>query len=194
MLNKKGFTLIELLATIVIIGILSVLSLPTITNTISKNRNKIYISDAIKMISKVKYIMKSNKGNIEKPKEGECIVFFLSYLDDQDFSSAPSDGEYDKDHSFVVVKKVKEKIITDGKEKEVYSFEYSAMLIEKLKGGGYKGIKLTKYNDLISKNAVTNVKGFTIHELLGDRNKIKDYINSTDNLGVGYVNNVKNQF
>ena len=45
--NNKGFTLIALLAAIAILSILMVLALPQFTNIIGRNRDKVYISDAL---------------------------------------------------------------------------------------------------------------------------------------------------
>lgn len=48
---KKGFTLIELLGVIVILGILAVIAIPVIDNSINKNKENLYQTQ-IKQITK----------------------------------------------------------------------------------------------------------------------------------------------
>ena len=173
--NNKGFTLVELLAAIVILGILSVLALPMITGMVENSRNKMYISDARKLISQAEYLLKANSSTIDKPDPGDCIIISMHYLDNSVFSSAPNGGEYVIDHSYVVVRN------NDGK------LEYSACLIEKLKKGGYKGVVLTRESDLIKKRANTQyVQSFRDSDLVDVENDINEiYINSY--LGSDYI-------
>ena len=77
MKNKKGFTLVELLAAIVILGILSVFALPTITRMFESSRNKMYVSDAKKLISLVEYRLKASSTTIDKPDNGNIEGFLL---------------------------------------------------------------------------------------------------------------------
>ena len=146
--NNKGFTLVELLAAIAVFSILIVLTLPQITNMIAKNRDLIYVNDALKMISQAEYKMRANSTVIEKPDEGECIVFSLNYLDNNSFDNPPNKGEYLRYASFVVVKN------DDG------NLEYSALLVEAYDENSYKGVKLTREEDLNKSNAVKNVVSF----------------------------------
>lgn len=44
--NKKGFTLIELLAVVIILGILSIISIPAVTKHIEKTKKETYVSNA----------------------------------------------------------------------------------------------------------------------------------------------------
>ena len=145
--NNKGFTLIELLAAIAILSILMVLALPQITNLIGNNRDKVYISDALKMISQAEYKLRTNSSIIEKPDDGECIIFSLNYLDNNSFDNPPNKGEYLRYASFVVVK-------NDGGK-----LEYSALLVEEY-SNSYKGVKLTKEADLNKSDATKYVTPF----------------------------------
>ena len=92
--NRKGFTLVELLATVVILGILIAFSTPIITGMVSNSRNKIYLSDAQKLIAEAEYKIKASSSVIEKPDPGDCIAISLVYLDSGDFDSPPNKGEY----------------------------------------------------------------------------------------------------
>ncbi len=165
--GSKGFTLVELLATIVIMGILLTLGLPTILNMISSNRKKIYISDTQKLITKAEYKLKANSSDIERPDPGDCIIISLIYLDDESFDNPPFEGEYEKDVSFVVVKN------TDNGD-----LEYSAMLVERTKDNVYQGVELTRDFALQQRDAIKHVKTFDKSEL--DEIRIKDDYNDNN--------------
>ena len=71
--NHKGFTLIELLAAGVILGVLAIFAIPRIMNMVTDSKDKIYISDAKKLIAKADYKIRSASSDIEKPNPGEWI-------------------------------------------------------------------------------------------------------------------------
>ena len=54
-MNKKGFTLVELLAVIVILGVLSVLIVPKITETLNDSEEKINLTSAQNLIKAAEY-------------------------------------------------------------------------------------------------------------------------------------------
>ena len=62
--NRRGFTLVELLAAIVILGILAVFSIPRIVGMLDRSKNKMYVDDTKKLISKVEYQMRSSSNDI----------------------------------------------------------------------------------------------------------------------------------
>lgn len=166
-MNKKGFTLVELLAVIVILGVIMVFGIPLLINLLSNSRNKIYVEDAKKLISKAEYKMKSSSSYIEKPDPGDCIIISLLYLDDGEFDNPPNDGEYLKENSFVVVKNTGTKM------------EYAVMLVEHTKKKGYIGVGLSRYEALIPNTATKKVKGFKATDLKTVGSDItKSYINS----------------
>lgn len=178
--NNKGFTLIELLAAIAVLSILMVLTLPQLTNVIGGNRNKIYVNDAKKMIALAEYKIRSNSTSIEKPDDGECIVFSLNYLDNDSFDSPPNRGDYLRYSSFVVAKN------DNG------NMEYSAILIEEYKNV-YKGIKLTKEDDLNKRDAVKNITVFNSNELVYITEEISaKYVGESEaankTIGINYIN------
>lgn len=173
--NKKGFTLVELLAAIVILGILSVFAIPMITGMVENSRNKMYVDDALKLIARAEYQMKASSNTINKPDVGDCIIISMAYLQANEIVTAPNGGEYDKDQSYVVIK-------NSGNGK----LEYAATIIEKLKKGGYKGIKLTPYSNLLAANAPSHVVPIDEDELVEDIEQIKTaYIKNE--LGAGYI-------
>ena len=174
-MKKNGFTMVELLATMVILGILMVFSLPAIFGMLERNRNKIYTNDAKEFISRVEYQLRSKSAYMDKPSPEDCIIVGLEFLDDEEFGSPPNGGVYSMDHSFVVVRNH-----DNGK------LDYSVTLIEAVKGGGYKGIGLTRDGDIITGEAVKKVKAFQETDLLSISNGVtKSDINSA--LGDNYI-------
>ena len=108
--DNKGFTLVELLATVVVIGVLILISVPNMVGVINKNKDSNYIDDARRMQSLAEYRFRSedkDKLNDDTP----CITYTLKELNkNQEFDKTPDDDsstkKYDFDKSFVVVKKV----------------------------------------------------------------------------------------
>ena len=177
--KNKGFTLIELLAAIVILGILVGITLPALVGFFDDSRNKMYVSDARKLISLAEYRVRANSSEIEKPDEGDCILISMLYLDTTDFDNPPGEGRYDKEGSFVVVKN------NGGK------LEYAAQTVEKLKKGGYKGVELTSKATLASKTAVNHVVGYKSDSILNVETDInRGYLN--EKLGEDYMSRDNN--
>ena len=183
MKKNRGFTLIELLAAMVILGLLMAIALPTILGLFSKNTNKVYVNDALKLVSQAEYKIRAASTTVERPDDGDCIIMSLKYLDNGDFDEAPNKGEYDDNKSFVVIKNT-------GND-----LEYSVTLVENVKGGGYRGVKLTLASKLNKSDAVKYVVDFKDSDLVSVADDEKMYpqyatgINNTD-LGSNYVNGV----
>ena len=141
-----------------------------------------YVSDSLKFTSMVEQLITSSK--IDKPDNGNSIIVCFKYLDTNDLNSPPNQGKY-IDSSFVVAKN------NDG------VIEYSVMLVEKIKGGGYKGVELTRVEDLQKDGATNHIKEFSndqINELdneldneLESKSKLIEYINSI--LGDNFISN-----
>lgn len=125
--DNKGFTLVELLATVVVIGVLILISVPNMVGVINKNKDSNYIDDARRMQSLAEYRFRTeDKDKIVN--ETDCILYTLNNLNrNQEFDKTPdnsgldkesgvSDGKkYNFNDSFVVVKK-------DSKEYKYYVF------------------------------------------------------------------------
>ena len=172
--NNRGFTLIELLAAVVILGILVAISIPLITGLFDSSKRKMYVSDARKLISLAEYRVQASSSIIEKPDEGDCILISMLYLDSSDFDNPPGEGEYLKENSYVVVRNHNGKL------------EYAATVVEKIKGGGYRGVQLTKNSDLISSSAVSRVLDNDEIDILHVESDVtRGYIN--EKLGYNYI-------
>lgn len=181
--KNKGFTLIELLAAMVILGLLFAIALPTVLGLFSKNTNKVYVNDAIKLASQAEYKIRAASTTVERPDDGDCIIMSLKYLDNGDFDEAPNSGEYDDSKSFVVVKNI------NG------DLEYSVKLVENKKGGGYRGVKLTLVSNLNKSDStkyVVDFKDSDLFSVVDDENMYSKYVNDINktDLGNKYVNNV----
>ena len=100
--KKNGFTFVELLAMLVILGLIMIIAVPNITGMLKQQKFNQFKSDATRMVESAK--VKVGKDRVlVKPKSGECIVFALNYLDDNEsIVTGPNGGEYDQFDSFVV--------------------------------------------------------------------------------------------
>ena len=150
--SNKGFTLVELLASLVIVGLLAIFALPTVVNLLGNSREKLYITDAKKLISQAEYKFRVASSEIEKPDNGDCLVLSMVYLDNSDFANSPNNGKYVREASYVVVKN------NNG------NFEFSVELVEEIKDGVYKGVKLTSEFNLKS-NSIRHVDSFQKNDL-----------------------------
>lgn len=132
MKNSKGFTLVELLAAVVILGILTAFAVPSIMKVITNNRDKTYREDAKKMVTLAESRIRS--GKIVNPLKGRCLLVTINGLESGEFKKAPNGGEYDKDESFVLVKRNEE-----NNDKGMPQYSYYVYLVEKY-GDNYRGI------------------------------------------------------
>ena len=77
-MNKKGFTLVELMAIIIVLGIISLIVIPTVNDTLTKQKEKLY-EKQVDTIEKAAESWAS--ANTDKlPEEDESICVELSEL------------------------------------------------------------------------------------------------------------------
>lgn len=130
-MNRNGFTLIELLAMLLILGLVMAIAIPNISGMLQNQKLDGFKSDAISMVEAAK--MKAGKDKrMPKPKNGECILFPLNYLDDNDnILKGPNGGEYDRFDSLVVYLRSGNKYAYYVRLVEVYrNKKYGIRLIE----------------------------------------------------------------
>lgn len=147
-LNNKGFTLVELLAAMVILAAIMVIAVPNVMGILNNSKADAYVEDAKKMLSLAEYKVRANPSL--RPASGSCRIL-LKNLDNSEFKSAPNNGEYDQEKSFVMVTRKDEA----GKKR----YEYSVTIIENLGDGkGTRGIPNVKYDDLYKDDPSSLVK------------------------------------
>ncbi len=101
--NQKGFTLVELLATLAILSIIMLIAVPNVMSILDKNKRSTYLEDAKKLVTQADYKFRKDQ-NIEKPENGECVVFRMKSLDVSEIKKGPEGSLYDTQNSFVAVK------------------------------------------------------------------------------------------
>lgn len=153
--KKNGFTFVELLAMLVILGLIMVIAIPNITGMLNNQKINQFKSDANSMAEAAK--VKVGKDRVlVRPKNGECIVFSLNYLDDTDsIKSGPNGGNYDQFDSFVVYTR-------NGTK-----YEYYVRLVEEYNN------KRTGL-DLLKSTEIRNLKGTGIKDITNNSGLLKD--------------------
>ena len=137
--------MIELLATIVILGIIMIVAVPNVTGIIYRNRSNTYVEDAKKMVTLADYAIRGSNNNIVNPADGNCIAFSLHYLDNDEFEEPQKDGGgYQKNDSFVVVKKEGTKLV------------YYDQIVEEFKST-YRRVRFTTSSSLNQEGAANKL-------------------------------------
>lgn len=161
--KKKGFTLVELLASLVILGLLTLIAAPNIMGILQSTKLNTYVKDAEKLVTLAQYKFKSDSSIVKpaaksaNPSAGspKCIIMTMKYLGTGEFENPPYGGSYkyefndpanpanNKDvarNSFVVIKRV-------DSATNVINYEYYVQLVEFLEGKNkFSGIPLAPYS------------------------------------------------
>lgn len=116
-MKKQGFTLIELLAVIVVLGVIAVLTVPLIGDSVSESKEKAYASQiGILKQAAQKYM----KDNIDKLPNDSCCVK-IDTLIREDYISATNK---DKNGNYIVLNPKTKEPLT-GSIKVQYNGNYN---------------------------------------------------------------------
>ncbi|MDD3241501.1 MAG: type II secretion system protein [Bacilli bacterium] len=153
-MNKKGFTLVELIAVMVVLSVIMVISIPNVVAMLDKQKKNTYISDAKKLVSKVKTEIRSND-NIAWPNTTNPItIIYLNDVYDGDIKKDPEGNSYSLTKSFVAITKEAVSGMAG-----TYDYVYYVMLIGENATDPTKnrGIDIVKSSVLSTENASTYV-------------------------------------
>ncbi len=81
---KKGFTLIELLGVIVILGILAVIAIPVVDNSINKNKDELYKTQIKQIIKGAEDYYATHLSELPK-NDGEIKKITIKDLQDEGY-------------------------------------------------------------------------------------------------------------
>lgn len=166
-MRKNGFTFVELLTMLAVLGILMLIAIPNINGMLKNQRLNVIKTDATNMVESAKVKARKEK-LLSKPKNRECIVFTLNYLDDNDnIIKGPNGGLYDQYDSIVVY------------TREGAKYKYYVRLIEiyKSKKIGISFLDSTGVKDLKTKDIkeVSNSTGLVKND---DQTSAQSKLNS----------------
>ena len=159
-MKKNGFTLVELIITISIFGLMMLVSVPNITSMVDKNKRKVYINDAKKLVKLARYKFYTTYKDV-KPAAGTCITYSINSLDMSNLETPPNGGTYNNGYSFVKVTYSGNTYIFKVQLVERYTTTTGAVR--------YRGVPYTENSELDKSNAKaakvtqtkTDLSGFT---------------------------------
>lgn len=133
-IDNRGFTLVELLATMAVLSIIMLITIPNVIGVVQKNKNKTFVEDAKKLVSMAKY-------EHNKVLNASNTTYYISTLDkNNELSQGPNGGNYTSNS----------RVVVNGNNYIVY-------LIEK-KSNACNGITNVNEDNLFQDNATTLVK------------------------------------
>lgn len=165
-MKNKGFTLVELLAMLVVLGVLMTVAIPNIAGILNNQKKNTLKTDVTTMVETAKIKIAKNSLMV-KPQDGECVVFSLDYLNDNDnINSGPNGGAYEQYESFIIYARN----IRNNDDPVKYS--YYVRLIENNNGNYYYGIELDDVKNISeTKNKnIKRIKNYTAYGLTKEGN------------------------
>lgn len=95
MKNNKGFTLVEILASIVIIGLLALITIPSVNTAMENSRKKKFISDIKSYINIFRSNIAANEYNCSFPQVGTYSYIRLDKISSEsETKQSPWGGNY----------------------------------------------------------------------------------------------------
>ncbi len=174
-LTDNGFTLIEMIATISILAILALITVPNVVGVAEKSKNKTYLEDAKRMVALAEY--KVNSNSKYNPTINTAICINLKDLGKENFATdkgkAPNGGTYELDKSYVRVTK---EYISSGT-----TIKYAVQLVEN-KNNKYFGIQSTTKKDLYI-NGTNQIKKNQNDNFFKNCSGKKVSVETSENLG-----------
>lgn len=100
-MNNKGFTLVELLAIVIILGVLTLLVIPSVSEYTENSRISVYATSAKQFMDSVKQEV-NNQSEGYRVKVGSCINVKISDIELDNGSNLKSPyGDYKDEYSYV---------------------------------------------------------------------------------------------
>ena len=128
MCNNKGFTLVELISMLLVLSILMAITVPNITGILNQQKETAFVDTAERLISTAEMKILTNR-KIKNPKDGNCIIMSMDYLDKgHEIKKPADDGEYVREDSYVMIVRTGQKI------------QYYIRLVEIVPSGEYYGL------------------------------------------------------
>jgi len=82
-MNKKAFTLTELLVVIAILGVVSVITVPVITNVLNESRENTYLEQERSIVNAAKTYMANNSTELPTQTNGASICISVIKLQEE---------------------------------------------------------------------------------------------------------------
>lgn len=129
--KKNGFTLIELLAVIIILGVLMLLAVPLVSESIIESRNNIYVSNAKSIINTVRTKVNDLSLGVI-PNDENAVIVPLENIPLEKGNTKSPYGNYELDKCYVTVTKEDNKYVyyitlVDSSGRAIYGIEESEL-------------------------------------------------------------------
>ena len=152
--KKKGFTLIELLAVIIILGVIMMIAIPSVTNTITNSRKDSYVSTAKQVVKGA--IPLVNGGEIEAYDTDTTYYIPASSIETENSLASPF-AEFEQ--AYVIV----------GYTGEGYVYYWAS--VDK----AHQGIEMKDYNKIVRNDVKPNIESIDTTIGIGNRKYIRIY-------------------